>query len=135
VVGVSEKVRITVTVEPVNADYLDRETNNRSAFINELIEAHRKGVEGTDDAIARYRKEQIESELQQVESREETLRSQLESVEKQLTSRKEHREEQLSEARDVLADVPPDPENAAVENWARKLDMAPEELLEVLENE
>lgn len=128
----SEKVRITVTVEPVNAEYLDRETNNRSAFINELIEAHRKGVDGTEDAVARYRKEQIESELQQVQSREETLRTQLESIENRLKTEQEHREEQLDEAAEVLADVPADPENPAVKNWARKLSMKPEELLEAI---
>jgi predicted nucleic acid-binding Zn-ribbon protein len=128
----SDKKVTSVGLDPKNAEYLDQETNNKSRFINDLIEAHRHGTSEMEEVVIRYQREQLQSELRQIESRKESVESQLEIIDKRVTSKEQHREEQFAEAREVLADVPADPENPAVENWASKLDMTPSELLEEL---
>lgn len=130
----SDKVRKTFSLDAQNADYLDRETNNKSGFINDLIEAHRQGASEVETAVARHREEQLQSELRQVKSRENSIKSQLETVQKRLSTEEERREEKMEEARNALETVPMEVDNPAVENWARKLKMTPAELIEEVED-
>jgi len=130
---VSDRERISVTLESENVAYLDREVNNRSAFINDLIEAHRKGKSEIDEAVARHRKQQLESELRRIESEKSSVQSELEHLEEKLSREEARKQEKLQEARDTLEPGQFVPENPAVENWADKLDMTPEELIEELE--
>lgn len=129
----SDKVSTSVTLEPENREYLDREVNNRSAFINDLIEAHRKGKSEMEEAIARHRKQQLKSELRSVESREEQITNELEHINQKIASEEERKERLWKEAIDALEGVPMEPDNPAVQNWAGKLDMTPAELIEEIE--
>lgn len=128
----SEKVRTSVSLTQENKAYLDSETNNRSAFINDLIDAHRKGKSDMDEVVARYRREQLEAERRKAQNTVERVESELETIDKQLAEKQAEKEDALDEAREVLADVPKEPENPAIQNWADDLDMTPEELLEEL---
>jgi len=128
----SDKVRTSVSLTEENKAYLDSETNNRSAFINDLIDAHRKGKSDMDEVIARYRREQLKAERRKAKNTVERVDSELETIDKQLEQKQAERESELDEARDVLADVPNDPENPAIQNWAEDLDMTPEELISEL---
>jgi len=127
-----EKKTTSVNLDVENYEYLQRETNNTSAFINDLIEAHRQGKSDMNEAIARHRKEQLESELRQIQSKEASIQSEIKSIESTLSTKEQRREEKLAEARDTLKDVPKDPDNRAIKNWADKVDLTPEELLEEL---
>jgi len=128
----SDKVRTSVSLTEENKAYLDSETNNRSAFINDLIDAHRKGKSDMDEVIARYRREQLKAERRKAKNTVERVDSELETIDKQLEQKQAERESELDEARDVLTDVPNDPENPAIQNWADDLDMTPEELISEL---
>jgi len=128
----SEKVRTSVSLTQENKAYLDSETNNRSAFINDLIDAHRKGKSDMDEVVARYRREQLEAERRKAQNTVERVESELETIDKQLAEKQAEKEDALDEAREVLADVPKDPENPAIQNWADDLDMTPEELIDEL---
>lgn len=128
----SDKVSTSVNLTGKNREYLDREVNNRSAFINDLIEAHRQGKSDIDEAIARYRREQLEHELREVQSRKREIQNQLDVINQKVQKEEARKQEQLAEAKETLADVPRDPENPAVENWADKIGITPEELLEEL---
>lgn len=130
----SDKVSTSVTLTTENREYLDREVNNRSAFINDLIEAHRNGKSDMEEAIARHRREQLLSELNRVESREEQIKDELEHIQMRISEEQERKAEQLEKAKDALAEVPKEPDNPAIENWADKLDMTPRELLDTLED-
>jgi len=132
VLEMSDKVSTSITLEPKNREYLDREVNNRSAFINDLIEAHRQGKSEIDEAIARYRREQLQSELNTVESRKEQIENELEIINKQVQKEEARKQEMLAEAKQKLSDIPHSPDNPAVENWADKLDMTPDELIQEL---
>jgi len=128
----SDKVRTSVSLTEENKAYLDSETNNRSAFINDLIDAHRKGKSDMDEVIARYRREQLKAERRKAKNTVERVDAELETIDKQLEQKQAERESELDEARDVLTDVPNDPENPAIQNWAEDLDMTPEELISEL---
>lgn len=39
------KVRTSVSLDPKTDEYLENETDNKSAFINDLIEEHRQETE------------------------------------------------------------------------------------------
>lgn len=132
VLEMSDKVSTSITLEAENREYLDREVNNRSAFINDLIEAHRQGKSDIDEAIARYRRQQLQSELNTVESRKEEIENELDLINKQVQKEEARKQEMLAEAKHKLSDIPHSPDNPAVENWAEKLDMTPEELIEEL---
>jgi chromosome segregation ATPase len=91
---------------------------------------------GSRDQILEFRIEQVKSELDEVEGRAERKRRELDELQ---SRRKQHREKKknerrskLEEARETLDDVPRDPENPAVENWAEKIGITPEELLDEL---
>lgn len=129
----SDKTSTSVSLTAENREYLDREVNNRSAFINDLIQAHRQGKSDIDEAIARYRQEQLESELRKVESRRRELEDELDVIQKQVTAEQERKQELLEEAREALEDTPRDPDNPAIQNWADDLDVTPDELIEKLD--
>lgn len=113
-------------------EWLDAEYHNRSAAICELVEAARDGGGAAEDAVRQYHIQQLEADLTRQELQVEATRERLEtlqSIEQQANSPDEA---DLAEARDVLENVPRDPENPAIKNWADDLDMTPEELLEAL---
>mgnify|MGYP002761169883 CR=1 FL=1 len=128
----SDKVRTSVSLTEENKRYLDTETNNRSAFINDLIDAHRRGTSDMNDIVARFRKEQLESERRSAEKTLNRVESELESLEERLDKQEAEKERTLQKARENLDGVARDPENPAIVNWATKLDMTPEQLLEEL---
>jgi len=129
----SDKVATSVTLAQKNREYLDREVNNRSAFINDLIEAHRTGKSDMEEAIARHRREQLESELRTVELRKDAIQDELEHVTEIITEENERIEGTLIDARETLADAPRDPDNPAIKRWAKKVNMRPAELIEELD--
>jgi chromosome segregation ATPase len=62
----------------------------------------------------------------------EELRDELEAIKAKRENAEQVKELQLQEAREALARTPKDVENQAVQNWAEKLEMSPEKLLEEL---
>jgi len=130
----SDKVSTSVTLSQKNKEYVDNEVNNRSAFINDLIEAHRQGKSDMNEAIARYRKQQLESELRTVETKREQILDELEYFEQQVSEEKARKEELLAEAREKLTDVPRREDNPAIQNWAEKIGITATQLIEELED-
>ena len=81
------------------------------------------------------KQQRIQTLQREINDRERELaaeREDLERLETQLEQYSERRQQRFEEARDVLADVPKDADNAAVKNWAQKLNMTPQELLDEL---
>jgi len=56
----------------------------------------------------------------------------LERLKKQLSDFETHKNNRLEEAREALSDVPREVDNPGIKNWAGKLGMTPNELLEEL---
>jgi len=59
-------------------------------------------------------------------------KDELERLRRQLESHEERTHSRLEEARETLEDVPREPDNPAIKNWADDLGMTPAELLEEL---
>lgn len=131
----TDRISTSVTLTAENREYLDREVNNRSAFINDLIEAHRQGKSDMEETIARYRKEQLKSELRTVNSRQEELHNELELINQQISEEQERKQNIIEDAREALAKTPKTVDNPAVETWAQKAGLTPEELIERLEKD
>lgn len=126
------KKQVSVTMDEELVEWLDSEYHNRSAAISELVKAARDGGGAAEEAVRQYHIQQLEADLTrqelQVEATQERLET-LRSIEQQANTPDEA---DLAEARDVLENVPKDPDNPAIQNWAGDLDMTPEELLEEL---
>lgn len=125
------KENISASVDPEVAAHLSRDEVNASGLINSLVKKQMAG--GTSErAMVELRLEQVESEIEQTESRLETLTAERDQLQARLDDIDDKATSELAEARENLDGVPRDPENPAIVNWATKLDMTPEQLLEEL---
>lgn len=118
-----------------NREWLDENVGNRSEFLNDLIEHHRQGNSQMDEAVARFRKEQLMAEKAAMESRLESMENEIEAVDEQITSHSKQAQVELEEAKDALQDTPKEPDNPAIQNWAKDLGMTSEELIDELEGD
>lgn len=127
----------SVSLSPENREWLRQNTNNMSGFIDDLVEKARKGEGEAEDAVAKYRLEQLEMEKTSLELQLETTNKQIERVEERLEEREEEWEDTLQDAIDTLGKIPDHRlgvDNPGVQTWSDKLDMTPEELLEEYRN-
>lgn len=130
------KERRTVSIPEEVDDHLSREGVNASELVAKLVKQHMNGG-ATQDQILEFRIEQVQSKVEDIRGRLERKERELEELK---ARRREHREQQhqeyqskLEKARKKLEDVPHHPENAAVQHWAEKLDLTPEDLIDKLE--
>jgi len=125
------KDRITVSLEPEVASYLQQDAVNASGLVNNLVKKQ-MGGESSEAAMVKLRLEQVSSKIEQTESALQNKRGEKERLEERLSEIQSTNEERLEEARQQLKGVPKDPDNPAIQNWAEKLDLKPSELLEKL---
>lgn len=125
------KERVTVSVDPEVASYLRQDAVNASGLVNNLVQKQ-MGGESSEAAMVKLRLEQVNSEINQTKTTLESREVERKRLQNRLSEIQEANETELDEARDTLEEVPNDPENPAVQNWADKLEMTPEELLEEL---
>jgi len=125
------KDRITVSLEPEVASYLQQDAVNASGLVNNLVKKQ-MGGKSSEAAMVKLRLEQVSSKIEQTESALQNKRGEKERLEERLSEIQSTNEERLEEARQQLKGVPKDPDNPAIQNWAEKLDLKPSELLEKL---
>jgi len=126
----SDKKPKSFTIDEENAELCD-ELNNASAVVNDLLTQYRKGADKETVAID-LQIQQKERELRNAERDVERLESDLEEL-KQLKAQLGAQEDaELQQAREELSDTPRNPSNPAIKNWAGKLGMAPEALIQEL---
>lgn len=126
------KERRTVSLEPEQDEYLSRPEVNASALVNELVRQHRDGGV-SDGAVLRMREEQVESEVDHLQTRAEKKREELEAIRERRKEKAQTRDVELAEAFDAFHDIDKagrlTPSNPAVQNHATKLGMTPEDLI------
>jgi predicted phage gp36 major capsid-like protein len=128
---VSDKKRRTVSLDAQNHDWLS-DHDNASALVNDLVEQYRRnGDRGT--AGLELQKKQKEREKEHLEQRLENIETDIEELDALIREYQRSEDAELAEARETLADTPRDPENPAIQSWAKDLGMTPEELIEDLE--
>jgi len=126
------KKRITVTLDEGLVTWLDSEYHNRSAAIQELVEAARDGTGAPKDKVREYQIQQLELDLKREQSQIQATKERLETLRSLQQQSESQTESELEDARDALEGVPREADNPAVVNWAGNLDMTPSELLEEL---
>jgi len=125
------KERKTFTLDPEVKAYLDSSGRNASETVNRLVKME-MGEEVVNEQLIKMR---MEMEKDRYEDAAQKARGHLErynQLKARLDTEKEAKNELLEEAKEKLSDIPHSPDNPAVENWAEKLDMTPEELIQEL---
>lgn len=79
-----KKERNTFTLDPAQNRYLQQSSVNASGLVNQLVKQHRES-QTKADAVLRYREEQLESEIREIEAR-------LHAKERELAELQERRE-------------------------------------------
>jgi len=120
------KERISATVDPENAEFLDQEHINTSGLINKLVEQYRTGG-AADDVIRDFRIEQLEDEADDAEKKAERKRRRVAELKAAKSETEERERDSILEA---AADIPASPEHPWVIEHADELDMTMDELKE-----
>lgn len=132
------KTRKTITIDSELAEIVDRRDEfNLSGFVNICLEQHfsADNAASPQQTALKAKLEQIEQELEDAETKRQRLRSRRQEIEKELDEIEDSEPELMAQAREVLSEAPKDPDNPAIQNWASKLGLASETLVEKLENE
>lgn len=135
VVVMSENSRITISVSEENIAWLDANYNNRSGYIDDLLTQAREGGGKVDEAIRDYQIQQLSAEVNGMESELETKKARLEALQAEQRSEMAEKQRKLEDAKESLDGARLVPDNPAVQNWAEKVDMTPEELIEEVNDE
>lgn len=129
----SDKTPTSVNLRDDHREWMDQECINRSAFINDLIEEYRQSEGRMDDVIRTYQVQQLRADIEAEKSKIESKENRLEELVNEQRERSHKLGAELERARDVLKDVPKEPNNPAIEKWAADLGMTTTELVEKLE--
>jgi predicted nuclease with TOPRIM domain len=125
------KQRKTVTLDPEAAAYLDETGRNASETVNHLVKQD-MGTENENVDLLKLRLEQVQSERETLEARAEKKREEEQRLEARLERLQENASNTIADARDALDGASLTPKNPAVQNWADKANLSPEELIEEL---
>jgi DNA repair ATPase RecN len=112
-------------------DFLERK-DNKSAYLRKLIRADMQGP-GTELVGLEMQIKTLEKQAQTKAQEEEMLQEQAEELRELKQSLEGTQDRRLNEAREQLSDTPKDPSNPAIQNWAERMDLTPEQLCERLE--
>lgn len=98
------KERISASVEPAVAEYLSQDHVNASGLINDLVKRHMAG--GIDkDQLREFRKRQIESKIESLESQLEIKESELDAVVETAEQSREQQQAAIDRRLEALEDV------------------------------
>jgi len=129
------KSRKTITVDAQLAELVDEKPSfNLSGFVNECLEQHfgGGGMSSPKNAALQAELERLERELADLDDKKEQIRQKRESIEEELEEQAEQEPELMEQAKEKLEDAPRDPSNPAIQNWASKLGITPDELCDRL---
>lgn len=136
----SEKDRRSISIDSELNDRLNNTDLNASAVINRFLREYFVGGD-TASVATKLRLQDIEreidstqDEINRLQNRLQRLRQEREKIEKQMEREREETKQVVEEARDVIGSNMDNPDNPAVQNWADKANMTPEEFVEVLKN-
>lgn len=124
---------VTVNLDEENVEWLDAETDNRSAFVNRLVTKAKEGSGEIDEAVAQFQREKLRRDREALEVQIEGIDKQLETIHKRMEAAEGQKEASLEASIDDLEGTPRDPTNPAIQTHAERLNMSPADLVEELE--
>lgn len=125
--------QISVTMSEENVAWLDANYNNRSGYIDDLVTQAREGSGKVDEAIRQYQIQQLQAQVSGMQSELESKKARLNTLLEEQESEQAEKERLLEQAHEALEGIRLSPDNPAVKNWAEKVDMTPEELIEEIQ--
>lgn len=122
----------SVSLDPDVAEAVDADDSlNLSALVNEFLESYFTTGESHRSAIE-TRLRQVEEEIADTKDDLDRLQKERERLEKLLDQHEAEREPMREKCVELFHDRAVDPDNPGVENWALKMGMTPDELLETV---
>lgn len=126
----SNKKPKTMTFSEENYEFL-QEQDNASALVDDLVEQYRRNGDRGTVGLELQRK-QKEREARHAKERAERLQEDVNELDELIREFERDHSAELDAARDALEKTPKDPDNPAIQKWAKDLGMTPEELLDQL---
>jgi hypothetical protein len=124
--------RHTFSTEKDEVDHYLEQKDNKSAYLRKLVRADMRGAD-TELAGLEMQIQTLEKQAQTKAEEERMLQERAEELRELKQSMRGQQQRGLSEARVELSDTPRDPTNPAIKNWAERVDLSPEELVQELE--
>jgi len=132
---VSKKVTSVTLDEEIADHFSDDPSKNLSGTVNMLLEQYLSG-NGGELAMLELRQQQLESEVEELSGRLNTKRGELEQVNQRIREIETNQTDEAVNAATELLDKfngeVPRPDNAAVENHAGNVEMAPADFVELM---
>ena len=126
----SNKKPKTMTFSRENYEFL-QEQDNASALVDDLVEQYRRNGDRGTVGLELQRK-QKEREARHAKERAERLENDVQELDELIREFERDHTAELDAAREALEKTPKDPDNPAIQKWAKDLGMTPEELLDQL---
>lgn len=133
----AEKTNINITLDEENKDWLDRNTDNRSGFINKLVSAAREQGGLRSEVHTQFKINELEIDAEAYRKKLEATEEIIKEMKASQTTADERWQQTYEQAFDILhekidihppeLDIEPDYQQA-LEYWAEELDMEPEAL-------
>lgn len=129
----TDKKTKTFSIDPTNFEEIS-DADNASAIVNDLLTQWRQGDTTRETVALELRLEEKKREKEVVEKRLEMLEQDIQDLEETIEKVRTGESTDMKKAREALAEVPRDPTNPAIENWAGKLGISPDVLVDRLDN-
>jgi len=124
------KERISVSLTTENVEWLDAQTNNRSAYLNDVINEIREGG-GSAAVIREFERRRLESQKASIKAQLDTVTDQLEAIES-MESKEQRKQQEVIERCVENWGRLPDRDSPGIETQAEKADMEPDEFYKEL---
>jgi hypothetical protein len=126
----SDKERVTVNLDAVNVEWIDARCNNRSAFLNELVDEARTGGAAAKKIMSEFERRRLKAQAEVLQSQYETIQEQITELDEREEAREKAREADLDDAAEALKETELKPTNPAVKTQAEKVALTEPELIE-----
>lgn len=126
------KERRTFSLDPENDRFCESH-DNASALVDDLLTQFRESGERQTAALDLQIKHKRE-EFEEKEREAKRVKGELEDLQRLRAEFEKQEDAEIQSAREALEGVPRDPTNPAVENWAGKLGMTPQELIDEIDS-
>jgi len=127
----SEKKRLAITVDAEVYEHVQQKPN-MSHYIQTLVEKVMRG-NNVDTTGIELQIQTLEEQAQAAAEREAMYQDRIEELRRIMNKQHDEKEADIAAAKDVLEGVPKDPSNEAIQKWATKIGMSPQQLIERLE--
>jgi len=127
----SEKKRLAISVDSEVYEHVQQKPN-MSHYIQTLVKKDMRG-KNVDTTGIELQIQTLEEQAQAAAEREEMYQDRIEKLREIVDRQHDEQEADLAAAKEALQGVPLESSNAAIQKWATKMSMSPQQLIEQLQ--